>query len=120
VADISSERLVALLAHRSLAAVSTGSDGSRGLRVRQPGEFRATSDYSALAEADAAIICVPTPLGKTKDPDLAYVIAATEETARHLHRGMLIVLESTTYPGTTEELILPRLEEAHSRQSAGW
>ncbi len=70
----------------------------------------ATTDYDALYDTDAVIICVPTPLGKTKDPDMSHIIAATDEIARRLHRDMLIVLESTTYPGTTEELILPRLQ----------
>ncbi|MFQ5344100.1 MAG: nucleotide sugar dehydrogenase, partial [Anaerolineae bacterium] len=79
----------------------------------------ATTDYDALHNADAAIICVPTPLGKTKDPDMSYIIAATDEIARRLHPGMLIVLESTTYPGTTEELILPRLEGAGEQGSRG-
>ncbi len=69
----------------------------------------ATTDYSALERCDAAIICVPTPLNKTRDPDVRYVIAAGESVARYLHPGMLVVLESTTYPGTTEELLLPML-----------
>src|SRR5262249_7837330 len=58
------------------------------------------------------IICVPTPLGKTKDPDLSMVVAAVERIAENLRRNRLIVLESTTYPGTTEELMLPKLEES--------
>src|SRR5262249_37657370 len=57
-------------------------------------------------------ICVPTPLRKTKDPDLTHIVAATEEVARRLHRGQLVVLESTSYPGTTEEVVLPRLLES--------
>ncbi len=69
----------------------------------------ATSDYAVLERCDAAIICVPTPLNKTRDPDVRYVIAAGESVARHIHPGMLVVLESTTYPGTTEELLLPML-----------
>ena len=72
----------------------------------------ATTDYDALHAADVAIICVPTPLGKTKDPDMSYIIAATDAIGRRLHPGMLVVLESTTYPGTTEELILPRLQSS--------
>lgn len=71
--------------------------------------FRATSDFDTLHQLDAVIICVPTPLDKTKDPDMSYLIAATDEIARRLHRGLLVVLESTTYPGTTEEILLPRL-----------
>ena len=75
------------------------------------GLLRATSDYSALAEADTVNICVPTPLRKTKDPDLSYVVNAAEQVAKYLHRDMLIVLESTTYPGTTDELLVPMFEE---------
>jgi UDP-N-acetyl-D-glucosamine dehydrogenase len=75
------------------------------------GLLRATSDYSALAEADTVNICVPTPLRKTKDPDLSYVVNAAEQVAKYLHRDMLIVLESTTYPGTTNELLVPMFEK---------
>ncbi len=71
--------------------------------------FTATTDYAALDACDAAIICVPTPLNKTRDPDVRFLIAAGESVARHIHPGMLVVLESTTYPGTTEELLLPML-----------
>ena len=70
----------------------------------------ATNIFRALVEADAVIICVPTPLRKTKDPDMSYILSATTEIARYLHKGQLIILESTTYPGTTEEIILPELE----------
>jgi UDP-N-acetyl-D-glucosamine dehydrogenase len=70
----------------------------------------ATTDFAALAECDAVSICVPTPLRKTGDPDISYIVSATDEVARYLHPGMLVVLESTTYPGTTTEVVLPRLE----------
>ena len=70
----------------------------------------ATTDFSAVASLDTVNICVPTPLRKTKDPDMSYIVSAVEAVAAHLHPGMLIVLESTTYPGTTEELVLPMLE----------
>ncbi len=73
------------------------------------GLLSATTDFSALRDADAISICVPTPLRKTKDPDMSYVIAASDEVARYCHAGLLIILESTTYPGTTDEVILPRL-----------
>ncbi len=73
--------------------------------------FAATTDYAALERCDVAIICVPTPLNKTRDPDVRYLIASGESVARHIHPGMLVVLESTTYPGTTVELLLPMLEE---------
>lgn len=75
------------------------------------GNLRAVADFKVLKECDAIIICVPTPLGKTKDPDLNMVMSAVEKIAENLRPGQLVVLESTTYPGTTEELILPKLEE---------
>ena len=76
---------------------------------------RPTGDFSVLARCDAVVICVPTPLRKTRDPDISYIVAAVDEIARHLHRGLLVVLESTTYPGTTEEVILPKLEATNLR-----
>src|SRR5207249_6444479 len=60
--------------------------------------------------ADAVVICVPTPLRKTRDPDISYIVSAVDEIASRVHPGLLVVLESTTYPGTTEEVILPKLE----------
>lgn len=74
------------------------------------GRFRACGDFSAISELDTISIAVPTPLDKAKDPDMRFVIAAAEHIVRYLHRGMLIILESTTYPGTTEEVLLPLLE----------
>ncbi len=73
------------------------------------GRLSATTDYSILEDVDAICICVPTPLRKTKDPDMSYIIGAADEIARYSHAGQLIVLESTTYPGTTDELIVPTL-----------
>ncbi len=73
--------------------------------------LRATTDFSHLSECDAIIICVPTPLRKTKEPDISYILAAAEEIQKNLRRGQLIVLESTTYPGTTDEVLLPMFEE---------
>jgi len=75
------------------------------------GVFQATTDFAVLKECDAVSICVPTPLRKTGDPDISYIMAVTEEVAHHLHANMVIVLESTTYPGTTTEVVLPRLAE---------
>ncbi|HSA55866.1 MAG TPA: nucleotide sugar dehydrogenase, partial [Gemmatimonadaceae bacterium] len=75
------------------------------------GRFVATVDPDQLRECDAVSIAVPTPLSKTRDPDMSYVQAATETVARASHPGMLIVLESTTYPGTTREVLQPRLEQ---------
>ena len=73
--------------------------------------LQATTDFNHLGECDAIIICVPTPLRKTKEPDISYILAASEEIAKRLHRGQVIVLESTTYPGTTDEVLLPMFEE---------
>src|SRR5688572_1405029 len=73
--------------------------------------LQATTDFSHLSECDAIIICVPTPLRKTKEPDISYILAASEEIAKRLRRGQVIVLESTTYPGTTDEVLLPMFEE---------
>ncbi len=73
--------------------------------------LRATTDFEIVQELDAIIICVPTPLGKTKDPDLSMVVSAVEQIVEYQRKGQVVVLESTTYPGTTEELILPKLEQ---------
>lgn len=73
-------------------------------------QFRATSDFSVLADLDTINIAVPTPLRKTKDPDMSYVVSACQQVAQHLHARQLVILESTTYPGTTDELVLPMLE----------
>jgi UDP-N-acetyl-D-glucosamine dehydrogenase len=73
------------------------------------GSLTATTDFAVLADCDGVSICVPTPLNKTGDPDISYILSATEEIATYLHRDMVIVLESTTYPGTTTEAMLPRL-----------
>jgi len=75
------------------------------------GRLRATIDFDHLKECDAIIICVPTPLRKTKEPDVSFILAAAEQIQRRLRRGQLIILESTTYPGTTDEVLLPMLEE---------
>ncbi len=75
----------------------------------ESGHLRATTSYDDLRDCDAISICVPTPLRKTKDPDMSYVLAAADAVAQVCHPGLLVVLESTTYPGTTEEIIVPRL-----------
>jgi UDP-N-acetyl-D-glucosamine dehydrogenase len=79
-------------------------------KAMECGRFSATTDMARLAETDAISICVPTPLSKFKDPDVSYIGAATEAVKKHLRRGQAIVLESTTYPGTTREILLPALE----------
>lgn len=74
------------------------------------GKLQATNDFAVLSNVDTVSICVPTPLGKTKDPDISYIVAATRAICERLHSGQLIVLESTTYPGTTDEVILPQMQ----------
>jgi UDP-N-acetyl-D-glucosamine dehydrogenase len=78
--------------------------------LQAKGRLDATTDFAIVRDLDTINICVPTPLRKTKDPDMSYIVSAVEGIAKHLHPGMLIVLESTTYPGTTEEVVQPMLE----------
>ncbi|MEK7856507.1 MAG: nucleotide sugar dehydrogenase, partial [Acidobacteriota bacterium] len=80
-------------------------------RCLADGKLKATTDFGDLAKCDVIIICVPTPLRKTKDPDMSYIIAAGEEIQKYMRRGQLIILESTTYPGTTDEVLQPMFEE---------
>ena len=75
------------------------------------GRLKATTDFSVLKDMDAASICVPTPLRKTGDPDMSFILSATGELAKYMHKGMVVVLESSTYPGTTREVLLPMLGE---------
>ncbi|HLK50945.1 MAG TPA: nucleotide sugar dehydrogenase [Bryobacteraceae bacterium] len=77
----------------------------------EAGNLRATSDFSVIRELDTINICVPTPLRKTKDPDMSYIVSSCQEIAKYFHPGMLVILESTTYPGTTEEVLLPMLAQ---------
>ena len=79
------------------------------------GRLTATSDYAKVEELDALTICVPTPLSKTRTPDISYIVSAAESVASHLRDGHLIVLQSTTYPGTTEEIVLPILERSGAK-----
>jgi UDP-N-acetyl-D-glucosamine dehydrogenase len=92
--------------------VSTGQVESL---VRQ-GKLNATTDFSALKDADAVSICVPTPLRKTGDPDLSFILSVTDDLAKYMHPGMVVVLESTTYPGTTREILEPKLSETYGLQ----
>ncbi|MBZ5581424.1 MAG: nucleotide sugar dehydrogenase [Acidobacteriia bacterium] len=77
----------------------------------EAGKLRATADFDAVLELDTINICVPTPLRKTKDPDMSFIVSSCQEIAQRLHPGMLVILESTTYPGTTDELVLPMLSK---------
>ena len=106
--DISSEKIDALKSGKS--DVTDVSDEILKGWV-QAGSLLLTTKYQELSNQDIIIICVPTPLSKTKDPDLSYILAAVEGLNKHLHKDQLIILESTTYPGTTDELILPLLAE---------
>jgi UDP-N-acetyl-D-glucosamine dehydrogenase len=106
--DVSGRVVEALMAGKS--HIQDVSDAQLAEMV-QAGRFEATTDPARLREADAVSIAVPTPLSKTRDPDMSYVVKAVEAVADNCHPGMLIVLESTTYPGTTREVMLPKLEE---------
>lgn len=100
------------------AESTTRATGATG-ETQPTGAFAATTDYSVLAHCDAVSICVPTPLSKTGDPDISYIVTATEAIARYLHPGMVIVLESTTYPGTTREIVLPYLQSTGEELEVG-
>jgi UDP-N-acetyl-D-glucosamine dehydrogenase len=80
-------------------------------RLSASGKLRMTTDFSVLKSMDAVSICVPTPLRKTGDPDMSYILSAVEQLARYAHAGMVVVLESTTYPGTTREVVVPKIRE---------
>ena len=103
-------------AHKA-AQINAGKSYISDISARQlkecvdAGRLRATTDFDQLKECDAIIICVPTPLRKTKEPDVSFILAAAEEIKKRLRRGQLVILESTTYPGTTDEVLLPMLEE---------
>jgi UDP-N-acetyl-D-glucosamine dehydrogenase len=105
--DLSEERVQAIRERRSYL-VDVPAERYDAL----DGQLHATSDYSALAELDAVTVCVPTPLSKTRTPDLSYIVSAVESIASQLRSGQLIVLQSTTHPGTTEEIVLPILERS--------
>jgi UDP-N-acetyl-D-glucosamine dehydrogenase len=110
--DTDPERVVSLAAGRSHTP-DVSDDELRG--ALQAGHYRPTPAASALDESDVVVICVPTPLRKSKDPDISYVVEAGHQVAAHVRPGQLVVLESTTYPGTTEELLLPMLVERGAR-----
>ncbi len=106
---------------RTVATLQSGQshigdiEGERLQALRHNEKFSATSDFDALGECDVTIICVPTPLTDTREPDLSFVRSAALAVKNQLHRGQLVVLESTTYPGTTDEVVLPLLEETGLR-----
>src|SRR5215510_11120379 len=110
--DTDLDRVGSLNAGRSYSP-DVSSDDLAALLGR--GRYEATSDFSVVERSDVIIICVPTPLRKSKDPDISFVVAAAQHVAEYCRPGQLVVLESTTYPGTTEELLLPLFEarQAH-------
>ena len=105
--DVDRERTAAISRGESYLGDVTAADVRSVVEART---LSATTDFGELASVDTISICVPTPLRKTRDPDLSYVIAAVEQVAAHLRAGQLVVLESTTYPGTIDEVVRPRLE----------
>src|SRR5258708_5267985 len=106
--DVSAEKVAALNSGQSyIPDIPT----SQLAPLVKSGKLRGTTSYDDLRAADAVSVCVPTPLRKTKDPDMSYVISAADALAAVAHPGMLIVLESTTYPGTTDEILIPRLTQ---------
>ncbi len=116
VRDVASEELAKLIADDGRLTRDDKGEKPHRPPSTAHGRLSATTDYAALDHADVAIICVPTPLNKTRDPDIRYVLDAAQGVAQHIHPGMLVVLESTTYPGTTEELLLPLLAEGLERK----
>ena len=107
--DIDEKRVRQLNLGRSYIQDVPTADVSALVRQKR---FTATTEFSALKRCDTVNICVPTPLSKQRDPDVSFIVAAVAEVARHLHKGQLVILESTTYPGTTDELVLPKLAES--------
>src|SRR5262249_32723909 len=83
------------------------------IKAARANGFKATSEYARLSEMDAIIICVPTPLNENHEPDMSFIVNTAESVAPHLRAGQLVVLESTTYPGTTEEVLIPILEKGN-------
>lgn len=105
--DVSEQKTKAIASGKSYIGDVTDKDLSA---VVKSGLFTATTDFKSISKSDVVIICVPTPLRKTRDPDLSYIISAVDKIAQYIKKGTLIVLESTTYPGTCEEIILPVIE----------
>jgi UDP-N-acetyl-D-glucosamine dehydrogenase len=110
--DIDSKKVSTLNAGGSYIVRIPGTE----IQAAQQHGFHATTDYSEIANVDVVIICVPTPLNEYHEPDLSYIRDTSKAIAPHLRDGQLIILESTTYPGTTEEVLIPILEEGNSKQ----
>ncbi|MDD5449092.1 MAG: nucleotide sugar dehydrogenase [Candidatus Omnitrophica bacterium] len=110
--DLDRSRVTALQNKKSYILDVTNEDIRA---IMDAGLFSAAADYRAVKKLDVIIICVPTPLRKTREPDISYIVNAAEEIARHRKKGQLIILESTTYPGTTDEVVLPALSKSKMR-----
>jgi UDP-N-acetyl-D-glucosamine dehydrogenase len=110
--DVDERKLADIAAGRSYIVDVRGEEIAEQVGA---GRFTATNDFTVIEELDTINICVPTPLRKTKDPDLTYVVSAVDEIRKHLRPGQLVILESTTYPGTTEEVVRPMLESGGLR-----
>lgn len=107
--DIKKQRVESLIKGKSYIGDVKDKDVAE---IVKNGKFKAFNNFEPIREANVVIICVPTPLDKNKNPDISYIKNSTEEIKKHLQKGQLIILESTTYPGTTEEVVLPILEES--------
>ena len=119
--DIDSAKIAGLQAGRShVQDVSHETVARLSVNSPQAGKVFSTTSFDVLAEADAVSICVPTPLNKEKSPDVSYILAAAREVSARLRRGQVVILESTTYPGTTRELLLPMFEETGLRAGDGF
>jgi UDP-N-acetyl-D-glucosamine dehydrogenase len=105
--DLDAGRVASVTAGRSYVE---DVPGEQLARLVAGGRLRVSSDVAVLPEADAVVICVPTPLGKSREPDISYIVRAADSVATILRRGQLVVLESTTYPGTTQEILAPRFQ----------
>ena len=110
--DLDAEKVAAINDGRSYIDDVAGADVAE---LRRAGRLAASTDFDVLNDIDTVNICVPTPLRKTKDPDLSFIVSAAEAILPRLRPGMLVILESTTYPGTTDELVLPILERSGLR-----
>jgi UDP-N-acetyl-D-glucosamine dehydrogenase len=110
--DLDPNKIATLKAGKSYIGDVSDQTITEAMETRR---FLPTADFTALGDVDTVSICVPTPLSKSRDPDISFILAATEKIRKYLHIGQLIVLESTTYPGTTDELILPELESSGLR-----
>jgi UDP-N-acetyl-D-glucosamine dehydrogenase len=110
--DLDERKIADIRAGRSYIVDVSGEEIAEQVKT---GRFDATTEFAEIAELDTINICVPTPLRKTKDPDLTYVVSAVDEIRKYLRPGQLVILESTTYPGTTEEVVRPMLESGGLR-----